>query len=164
MEAGHFNNMNEAFSKFIGSCTETTGQQNTIYTSVNDHLIIDSKEIGDSKEEISSLETKTGQIIITITVLEITIMKITTDQCNNRNISNNVRITQSDEISLENKSLPLGYIASTLTLVFLFQLKMADSNRNVTLLVDTGADISLLKLNKSTFQSWQSSFDRYNPL
>lgn len=30
MEAGHFNNMNDAISKFIGSCTEATGQQNTI--------------------------------------------------------------------------------------------------------------------------------------
>lgn len=30
MEAGHFNNMNETISKFIGSCIEGTGQHNTI--------------------------------------------------------------------------------------------------------------------------------------
>lgn len=30
MEAGQFNNMNEAISKFVSSCTEATGQQNAI--------------------------------------------------------------------------------------------------------------------------------------
>lgn len=30
MEAGQFNSMNDAISKFVGSCTEATGQQNTI--------------------------------------------------------------------------------------------------------------------------------------
>jgi len=64
MEAGTFNTLDEAMSKFVNSCTDATGKSNTV-------LFYNKSNRGNSAEKvISALITRIIVTVVTITITE----------------------------------------------------------------------------------------------